>query len=397
MSTRPPYVLIGALSLAHGADQLALSSLPLIAVTLLGASPAIVGMLVAAQGAAWVLVALPAGPLIDQLDARRLFVGAQALAVGALVVAALLIGFGSVPGLGIFSFLAGAGAVVTAVAGYAVLPRLVAVSALPRANARLETGRALVAVAAPITAGFLADRGHADWAVLLAAGVAVIAIALFASGRQLPPAPTLSRPPLLNAIAEGFHYLVDQPVLFGLTICALFWNAAYFALLAVAVPHLVAVAGLDPAAIGLGQAATGLGQVLGSLAAPILIAQFTPRTVLIFGPLGSILAAALIATAHSLPPVAIGQFMLGFGPSIWLVAQTSLRQTLTPPALLGRVGATLQAAIYGVRPVGALLGGLLAQLGGTTLAMMLVVILFALSFLTVPLSALGRLRQWQPA
>ena len=62
-----------------------------------------------------------------------------------------------------------------------------------------------------------------------------------------------------------------------------------------------------------------------------------------------------------------GFFLLGFGPSMWVVAQNSVRQLVTPLATLGRVNAVIQTAIYGVRPLGALLGGfIVSQTSPTT-------------------------------
>jgi hypothetical protein len=90
------------------------------------------------------------------------------------------------------------------------------------------------------------------------------------------------------------------------------------------------------------------------------------------------------------------QALLGFGPILWFVCQTTIRQLVTPTGLLARVGAVIQVAIYGVRSVGALLGGIVAARLGFGAAMALIVGLFAASLLAVLLSSLARLRTLPP-
>ena len=69
----------------HGADQLAMAALPLTAVLVLGAGPALVGALLAAQAAAWLAFSLPAGLLVDRF-ARRTLLAAASLAAAAIIV-----------------------------------------------------------------------------------------------------------------------------------------------------------------------------------------------------------------------------------------------------------------------------------------------------------------------
>jgi hypothetical protein len=83
--------------------------------------------------------------------------------------------------------------------------------------------------------------------------------------------------------------------------------------------------------------------------------------------------------------------LLGFGPILWFVCQNTIRQLVTPPGLLGRVGAVIQLAMYGVRSVGAVLGGWVGSRYGFDAALWLVISLFALSTVVIPLSALGKL------
>ena len=62
---------------AHAADQLALAALPLTAALALGAGPGTVGLLVAVQAAAWMVVSLPGGVWIDRVSRRGMLAGSM--------------------------------------------------------------------------------------------------------------------------------------------------------------------------------------------------------------------------------------------------------------------------------------------------------------------------------
>jgi predicted MFS family arabinose efflux permease len=227
-------------------------------------------------------------------------------------------------------------------------------------------------------------------AALAAAAAALIAARLRAGAAPARPA----RPSIAAAVREGAAFAIRHELLRGIVLCAVFWNFAFFALLAIAVPYAMRRVGLDAAATGLMQSGHGLGLILGAALAGGALQRFEPRLILIAGPALSVLAAALLlaAPASGFPAAFAGLFLVGFGPMLWLVCQASIRQLVTPPDLLGRVAAMIQVAIYGVRPLGALAGGAAAALAGLNAAMALVLLGFALS-LSVPLvSALGRLR-----
>jgi predicted MFS family arabinose efflux permease len=59
----------------------------------------------------------------------------------------------------------------------------------------------------------------------------------------------------------------------------------------------------------------------------------------------------------------VAQVLFGIGRPIFDINQLSLRQTITPGRLQGRVNASMLFIIWGVIPIGSLLGGLL----GTTI------------------------------
>jgi predicted MFS family arabinose efflux permease len=145
----------------------------------------------------------------------------------------------------------------------------------------------------------------------------------------------------------------------------------------------------------LAQGGYGLGLLMGAACAGRALGRLEPRLILIAGPALSTLSPVLLllaTNAGGLPVAFMAFFLVGFGPMLWLICQTSIRQLVTPPDLIGRVAATIQVAIYGVRPLGAFAGGFIAWAFGLDAAILLVLAGFVLS-LAVPLtSALGRLK-----
>ncbi len=379
-----------AFAALHGADQLALAALPLIATLYLGAGPGLAGALVAAQGAAWLLVALPAGVLADRLDRRRLLAGGSLVAAMGFGLALAMAGQPLL--LGLAAFLGAGGVVLAALAAFALLPALVPRPGLPAANARLELGRALATLAAAPLAGLLAARGLPQAALGLAALAGLAAALLATRLPALPPAPRTERPGLGAAVAEGGRFVLRQPLLRAIAWAAIAWNAGFFALMAVAVPLALGPLGLDAAAAGLALGAYGAGLVAGALAAPGISRQLPLGQVLLAGPGLSLLGLAGLLLAPGFGTLAACMALLGFGPMLWQVAQTSLRQAVTPAGLLGRVGAVMQVAVFGVRPIGALAGGAVAAWHGAQVALWLAAAGFALSLLAVAASPLAPLR-----
>ena len=57
--------------------------------------------------------------------------------------------------------------------------------------------------------------------------------------------------------------------------------------------------------------------------------------------------------------------LFGSGPILWTISQTTLRQTVTPDALLGRVSALFMTASAGSRPIGAAIGAAVGAASGS--------------------------------
>ena len=386
--------LLAAAGGAHFADQLATAALPLTAVIVLGASSGTVGTLVAVQGLAWLLVSLPAGVLVDRMPKGLLIALSQGAAALAFLAAAAAAFGGSGLGLAAACFVGAAGAVILVLTALALIPALVPPTALAPANAKLELVRAVATLLAPIAVGVVAEKltpalGFAAAAVMSGAA------ALVALGLRASTSTVKGRTPLFPAIRAGARFAVGHELLRGIALCAVFWNFAFFALLAVAVPYCLERIGLTAGETGLAQGGYGLGLLLGAASAAGIARRFEPRVILVAGPALSTLSPVLLflaARGGGWPTAALAFFLVGFGPMLWLICQTSIRQLVTPPELIGRVAATIQVAIYGVRPLGAFAGGVTGSLLGLDAALLLVLAAFALS-LAVPLaSALGRLK-----
>ena len=388
----PAATPLSRLSLAafglHAADQLTMAALPLAAVLLFAAGPGLVGALLAAQAAAWLVFSLPAGLLVDRIGRTRLLAAATlAAAAGSLLAVAA----NGPAALGLAAFLAACGTVLFVLSAGSLVPALAGPEALAPANARLELARALASIGAPPVVGLLAGHGLPIAAFALGVAAALLA---FVAARSLPrlatpAAPT--RPPIRAQLAEGARFVLGHPLLRGIFGCALAWNFAFFALLAAIVPFALGPLGLEPARLGLAQAGYGAGMIAGAASAAILQRRFGPNAILLAGPGLSVLAPMLLLAAPAggvaVPFAAL--FLVGFGPMMWLICQTGIRQIVTPPAMLGRAGAVLQVAIYGVRPLGALAGGAAGPEGGVMLA----AVGFAVSLLVVSLSELAGLRR----
>jgi MFS family permease len=387
--------IVAAATSAHFADQMLLAGLPLL-LTAGGQSAGAVSFVVAAHAAAWLLVSLPVGAFADRVSRRGIMLwGAAATVLGAGLCAASFTALGAQPvALAVSSFVTAAGVVMIVLAIFALLPATVGMGHLARHNALLELGRAIMAIIAPTVAAFLVARGQtlAVFVLALAGGLAALMAARAVATEPPRPAATVS---LRRSIADGAAFVVREPLLRAIALCAIFWNSAFFGLTAVFVPYAVHTLGLSLVDSGQAWSVYGAGLLFGALAAPAMIARLPTGFMFCFGPAISALGAlamVLLASTQGIWPVWLAFFCIGFGPMTWLVLQTSVRQIVTPPDKLGRVGATITTAIYGVRPLGAAAAGAVAYVWGTGAALLVVMTLFGLSALAIVLSPAARLK-----
>ncbi len=353
---------------AQSAEQLSLAAVPIVAVLVLGAGPGEIGLLAIAQTLPFLLLSIPLGLLADRTSRRRLMVWAEALRVLALLglLAAVLFDSLSIGLLAALGFIGAIGTVGFSVAAPALVPALVPREALAQANGRLELARSAAFAAGPALGGALVAWAGAPAAFVLAAVLSASALALLLQLVEPPRAPAAQRHPLLE-LQDGARLVWRNSLLRPILLTAVAWNISWFVLQAAYVPYAVRLLGLNAAAVGMTLAAFGVGMVVGALLAPRVVAKLPFGRAIQVGPAVSVLAALTMVATLAIPSgtlAAVAFFLFGAGPIIWTITSTTLRQTVTPGAMLGRVSAIFLAVNTGARPIGAALGGFVGATWG---------------------------------
>jgi MFS family permease len=354
-----------ASNLADGVFQVAL---PLLAVTLTR-SPTLVAGVVLAQRLPWLLVALPAGALADRIDRRQTMIrvdGVRVAVMGGLAVA-VAAGVASLPLLYVAALVLGVGETLFDTAAQSIMPSLVDRDRLSEANGRLYAVELVTnGFVGPPLGGLLVAAAMAGAFGFSAAAYLLAALVLAGIAGSYRPSRTGPPTRIRAEIAEGLRFVWRNPVLRTLGIMLGMTNMA-----ATAHQTIFVLYAVDPGPMGLSEAGYGLlfasaavGGVIGSqMAAPVERALgIRPSLVLallLFG--GTLIVPAL--TAAVAPNVAA--FVLaGIGGIVWNVITVSLRQRITPDRLLGRMNAAYRLLGWGMMPLGAGLGGLLAEAFG---------------------------------
>ena len=389
--------LTGANLAAQSAEQLSLAAVPLVAVLLLGAGPGEIGLLAALQTLPFLLLSLPLGWMADRLPRRRLMVSAELLRAASLLglLAAVATGWLSIGGLAVLGFIGAVGTVAFSVAAPALVPVLVPRAALAQANGRLELARSAAYAGGPAIGGALVAWAGASAAFVLATVLSIAAIVLLWRLVEPPMAPRAPRHPL-REVQDGAVFVWHNPMLRPMLLTAVAWNIAWFVLQAAYVPYAIRVLGLGAGRVGVTLGAFGAGMVAGALLAPRLVRAMPFGRAIQLGPLVSVVAAATMVATLFVPSAGVAGlsfFLFGAGPIVWTITSTTLRQSLTPSAMLGRVGALFLTVNAGARPVGAALGGLVGARWGEAACLWLALAGFVLQALLIVRSQVGSLQR----
>jgi predicted MFS family arabinose efflux permease len=374
-----------------------LAAAPIVAVLALGAGAGATGLLQTAQTLPFLLLAIPAGLLADRTSRCRLMTGAEALralSLGGILVLAQLGGL-TLPLLAALGFLGACGTVAYSVTAPAMVPGLVESSALAAANGRLELARTVAFAGGPALAGALVGWTGGAPAFGVATALSTCAVFLLAGLRE-PARAVLPRRHPLSEMREGAGFVFHHRLLRPVYVTQLVFNTAFFILQAVYVPYAVHHLGLSATAVGATLATYGVGMVVGALLATRMLRALPFGVVVALGPLAGLAAAVVMVLTIWMPSVLLAGlsfFLIGVGPIVWVISTATLRQTVTPSALLGRVSA-INITAYGARPVGALIGAVVGGAYGAPTCLVVAAVGFLVQAVVIVASpVLGLARQ----
>jgi MFS family permease len=375
-------------------------ALPLIAVVILKASPAQVGLLTAAVWLPY-LISLFVGSWVDhQRQKRRILVAADLSRAAVLLSLPLAYAFGVVTLFQLFTvaLLTGLGEVFFNTAYPTVFVNLVPRTSYIDANSKLSTTRSASFIAGPAVGGLLIQ--------ILTAPVAVVvdAVSFLASALLIGRIPMTEGEldvdgsvPLWRRAIEGMTFLVHHRYLRVTLACATTVNFFSFVGSALLVLFASRTLGLSAGLIGTAFGIGATGGLVGALAAPRLAVRFGMGTIIIAGAIifPAALAVPVLAAGPTLAKMtvlAVAEFLSGVGVMLFDVNLNSLQTSVTPDGMRSRVAGAFTTINYGVRPFGAVMGGLLGSTIGLRPTLIVAAVGGALSCLWLLPSPIKRVR-----
>lgn len=344
--------------------------LPLVAVITLSATPTEMGLLTAIPSIPILIFSLYAGVWIDRLPRLSIMIAVNLIQPLILLLIPLAAITGNLT-LILVLFVSAAVSlfsIIFEIAYRAVLPSLVSHNHLVEGNSKLALTDSLAEIGGPAIAGLLVQWFTAPMAILvdvLSYLVAAVSLYRIRNKYELIVNEIKHKRDTLPDMIIGWRFLFDHPLLRPLILyssMARFFGSFIGTLYALfAIQEL----NLSPSQLGLVIAGGGIGAVLGAMLSAWLSSRLKISVILISSLITAGVSALLIPFAHGSPTQALlilmGLQIVGDAADVtFSITETSLRQSITPDGILGRVNASGEFLVQGIAPMGGLIAGLLA-------------------------------------
>jgi MFS family permease len=348
-------------------DGIYLSALPLLAVALTR-NPVMLGVLQACALLPWLLFGLIGGALVDRWDRRRTMWIADLCRFVLVAGTALLVSRGEA-GIALLcatAFLLAVGEIFFDTAATAYQRELLGRDpvTLQRANARLQaTQQSGTGFVGPPLGSFLFALGRA----IPLCGDAFSFLFSSMTIRSMPRTPKQAPAPrgsLLKDAKQGAAYLVGNPLLLGLSLRPAVGNFAFMAGNAVLVLFVRDTLHLGTTAYGVYLTADAAGAMAGTAIAGRLAARLGIGGTLTLTAVVEALGLLAVGLAPDAWAAGAGEVVVGLGIGTTTVLGPSLRQSIVPDELMGRVTAAARMIGLSAGPLGAVFGGWLAHVAG---------------------------------
>jgi MFS family permease len=338
---------------------------PYAAVLVLNAPVSQMGFLTAIGAASVLLFGLLAGVWVDRFARRPIMIAAD-LARAAVLASIPIAAFAhrlSMVQLYVVIALAGFCTVFFDVAYQSYMPSLVERENLLEGNSKLAMSSSVAEIAGPSLTGILVQLITAPIAILFdAVSFLISAVSVILIRKPEPPyrAPTTTPHPI-----AGFRFVFSHPLLRPLACFSVTMFFSMGILGPLYVLYAIRELHISSAELGIAIGMGGAGSLIGATLAPAIGRRFGLGHTFIGSVLIMAASYALIPLAHGPRPMPliflmVQQLVGDFAFSAYLINVLTLRQSLAPEEMLGRVNAAMQLMTRGVFPVSALVGGILA-------------------------------------
>jgi MFS family permease len=349
-------------------DQVTLIAVPIIAVLTLGATPEQMGFLTAAGLLPGLLFSLPAGVWLDRVHRRRrLMIGAdlaRAVVVGSIAVA-FVAGALGLPWLFAATFIAGTLAVAFDISWSTMFVTVVERDEYLTANSMFNGSRSLAAVAGPLIGGALIQIVSAPFAVLVdAASYLFSAFFLTRVKAQEPPVEP-STESIRTQLSTGLIFLWRDRVMRTALTSVATVNFFSYAFSALFVLYATTYLGFSPGLLGIVLGAGAVGAIIGALLAARIGRRMGVGPAYAMGLLVFSASWIIVPLAQPGWPIEVvaalvflSELIGGFGVMILDINAGGIIPARTPHSIRSRVMGGWRFINQGIRPIGAVVGGL---------------------------------------
>ena len=344
---------------------------PLLAVSLTE-DPILIGALTALGLLPWLFFAIPIGAIVDRVDRRKALVLGNSLraAIALFIAFAVSQGFINIWLLLISVFFFGICEVLVDTTSQAVLPQILDKSNYERGNSRLQISEVIVSqfAGAPLS-GLLYAVSIALPFFFSTTGfiLAGLLILLFPFEREINARKEgevgQAKLGLKGDIKFALNYLYQDKQIFSIVVITTLLGFFYSLSNAIAPLFILKELKVSPALFGVVLAIQGVGALAGSIAAP-MVSKYLGRgkalAINVFFASLLVIFIGLSPNAYFFVAVSV---LIGFTISVWNILLMSLYQSLIPPELYGRIHGARRTIVWGLMPIGAIIGGVIARGG----------------------------------
>lgn len=345
-------------------------ALPLTAAQILHATPLEMGLLFASGTLPFALFSLPAGVWLDRRHKQSVIVAFELLGGLALATVPVAYYFGRMDMVWLYvvNFVVGSSFCIGGSAAQVFLTSLVGRERLVEANSLQASANSVTGLAGPVIAGILVATLGAPMAVAVDAAAFLTSALLVASVRCVEPPVTTSERTPWQDLKEGLHFVWHHPLLRSFALMAAMCIVLFDGFMALYVLHATRDLGLEAGQIAL----VNMWGAIGALCGAVIVQRANRRigriAAIIAGfsatGFGFLLYAVVPPGGWAVPLAGVAMFLVEGGMTAYTVNYLSMRQEVTPDAMLGRMTTTLRFISVSGAPVGSIVIGHVAGMIG---------------------------------